>query len=132
MEHTDRPPADRRGQASQRGLAAEVRELRQTIARLEAELEELRGALVRLGGLEPAERPPAGEESPRLPGEEGLTARELEVLRLVATGLSDQEVAEQLHLSPRTVNAHLRSIYARLGVRSRSAMTRIAVERGLV
>ena len=61
----------------------------------------------------------------------GLTAREVEVLRLVAQGLSDNEVAEQLVLSPRTVNAHLTSIYSKLGVNSRVAATRFAVEHGL-
>jgi DNA-binding CsgD family transcriptional regulator len=62
----------------------------------------------------------------------GLTPREVEVLRLVATGLTDAQVAEQLFLSPRTVGAHLRSIRAKLGVASRSAATRYAVERELV
>ena len=61
----------------------------------------------------------------------GLTAREVEVLRLVAQGLSDNEVAEQLVLSPRTVNAHLTSIYSKLGVNSRVAATRFAVDNGL-
>jgi predicted ATPase/DNA-binding CsgD family transcriptional regulator len=63
---------------------------------------------------------------------EGLTAREVEVLRLVATGLTDAQVAEKLFISLRTVNAHLRSIYAKLGVGSRSAATRFAVENGLI
>jgi DNA-binding CsgD family transcriptional regulator len=61
-----------------------------------------------------------------------LTTREREVLRLVAQGLSDGEVAERLVLSPRTVNAHLTSIYNKLGVSSRVAATRIALEHGLV
>jgi predicted ATPase/DNA-binding CsgD family transcriptional regulator len=62
---------------------------------------------------------------------EGLTAREAEVLRLVAAGLTDAEVAERLVLSVRTVHAHLRSVYRKLGVSSRSAATRYAVEREL-
>ena len=62
----------------------------------------------------------------------GLTAREVEVLRLVATGLTDAQVAEKLFISLRTVNAHLRSIYAKLGVGSRSAATRYAVENELI
>src|SRR4029079_10198534 len=60
-----------------------------------------------------------------------LTKREIEILRLVAQGLSDAQVAERLVLSPRTVNAHLTSIYNKLGVNSRSAATRFAIERGL-
>jgi len=61
-----------------------------------------------------------------------LTARELEVLALVADGLSDAEVAERLVVSIRTVHAHLRSIYRKIDVRSRSAATRYALEHGLV
>jgi DNA-binding NarL/FixJ family response regulator len=61
-----------------------------------------------------------------------LTMRELDVLRLVAAGLSDAETAGQLYLSVRTVNAHLRSIYRKLGVRSRAAAGRFAVDNGLV
>jgi DNA-binding CsgD family transcriptional regulator len=62
----------------------------------------------------------------------GLTAREVEVLRLVAEDLSDAEVAERLYLSPRTVSQHLRSVYNKLGVNSRGAAIRFAVEQGLV
>jgi len=61
-----------------------------------------------------------------------LTAREMDVLRLVATGLTDADVAERLFLSRRTVSSHLTSIYAKLGVSSRSAATRYAVEHHLV
>jgi DNA-binding CsgD family transcriptional regulator len=61
----------------------------------------------------------------------GLTPRELDVLRLMARGLTDAEVAEQLFLSPRTVGTHLTSIYGKLGVSSRTAAARIAIERGL-
>jgi DNA-binding NarL/FixJ family response regulator len=57
-----------------------------------------------------------------------LTAREVEVLRLVASGLTDSRVAAQLSVSPRTVQAHVRSIYAKLGVTTRSAVTRWALE----
>ncbi|NWF78658.1 MAG: tetratricopeptide repeat protein [Chloroflexi bacterium] len=61
----------------------------------------------------------------------GLTARELEVLRLVAQGLTDAQVAERLVISPRTVNNHLTSIYSKLGVNSRTAATRWALEQSL-
>ena len=63
---------------------------------------------------------------------DGLTARELEVLALVATGRTDAEVAEGLVVSLRTVHAHLRSIYRKLDVHTRSAATRYALEHGLV
>ncbi len=62
----------------------------------------------------------------------GLTMREMDVLKLLATGLTDAHIAQKLVLSPRTVNTHLRSIYAKLAVSSRSAATRFAVENKLV
>ncbi len=62
----------------------------------------------------------------------GLTEREVDVLRLVAIGLSDADVAQQLYLSVRTVNAHLRAVYRKLGVRSRAAAGRFAEENGLL
>ena len=61
-----------------------------------------------------------------------LTGREREVLRLVAQGLRTGEVAAELGLSPRTVDVHLRAIYRKLGVRSRMAATRVAIEQHLV
>ena len=54
------------------------------------------------------------------------------MLRLVAVGLSDADVATQLYLSVRTVNAHLRSIYRKTDVRSRAAAARFAEEHGLL
>jgi DNA-binding CsgD family transcriptional regulator len=62
----------------------------------------------------------------------GLTAREVEVLQLVAQGLTDADVAERLYLSRRTIGSHLRSIYNKLGVDSRTAAARFASEHGLV
>jgi DNA-binding NarL/FixJ family response regulator len=62
----------------------------------------------------------------------GLTAREVDVLRLVAVGLSDAEAAKRLFVSVRTVNAHLRSIYRKAGVRSRAAAGRFAAGSGLL
>ncbi len=61
----------------------------------------------------------------------GLTAREVEVLRLLAGGLTDQQIADKLVLSPRTVHAHISSIYSKLAVTSRSAATRYALEHHL-
>ena len=62
----------------------------------------------------------------------GLTPREVEVLGLVAAGMTNAQVAQRLFLSPRTVQRHLNSIYRKLGVSSRSAATRFALEHGLV
>jgi predicted ATPase/DNA-binding CsgD family transcriptional regulator len=61
----------------------------------------------------------------------GLSAREVEVLRLVAQGMTSALVADELFISPNTVNRHLNSIYGKLGVSSRAAATRFAVEHGL-
>ncbi|MBN9388863.1 MAG: tetratricopeptide repeat protein [Chloroflexi bacterium] len=61
-----------------------------------------------------------------------LTSREIEVLRTVALGLSNQQVAEKLVIAPRTVNVHLTSIYGKLGVTSRTEATRFAFENNLV
>jgi DNA-binding CsgD family transcriptional regulator/tetratricopeptide (TPR) repeat protein len=62
----------------------------------------------------------------------GLTRREVEVLRLLAVGLSNQEIADKLVLSKRTVHAHLRSIFAKLDVTTRTAATRVALEHKIV
>jgi predicted ATPase/DNA-binding CsgD family transcriptional regulator len=62
----------------------------------------------------------------------GLTAREQEVLRLVARGMTDAQVAEVLVISPRTVNAHLRTIYSKLEITSRYAAIHYALTHGLL
>jgi DNA-binding NarL/FixJ family response regulator len=61
-----------------------------------------------------------------------LTPREVEVLRLVASGLSNAQMAEQLIISPRTVHAHVRSIYSKLAITSRAAATRYAIDHKLI
>jgi len=53
-------------------------------------------------------------------------------LRLVARGMTNNEIAETLFLSRRTVHAHLRSIFHKLGVGHRSAATRYAIQHGLL
>ena len=62
----------------------------------------------------------------------GLTAREVEVLRLVAGGNSNREVAEALVVSEHTVARHLQNIYAKLGVSSRTAASAFAFSKKLV
>lgn len=62
----------------------------------------------------------------------GLTRRELDVLRLLAEGLSNKEIAERLVVSPRTVDNHLTSIYSKLHVSSRTAASRYAHEQHLL
>ncbi len=62
----------------------------------------------------------------------GLTAREADVLRLAAAGLTDATIAARLFISPRTVGQHLRAVYAKLEVNSRAAATRVAIEHDLI
>ena len=88
-----------------------------------------RPALTRAEALETRLAAPAPGPTATLPF--GLTAREAEVLRLLAAGLSDAQIAERLFLSLHTVKTHLRAIYGKLGVPSRSAATRVALEHGL-
>ena len=61
-----------------------------------------------------------------------LTEREVQVLRLVAQGLTNAQIAERLVVSPHTVHTHVKAIHSKLGVTSRSAATRFAVEHHLV
>jgi putative nucleotidyltransferase with HDIG domain len=62
----------------------------------------------------------------------GLTAREVEVLRLVARGHSNKAIAAQLQLSPKTVGHHVGHVYAKAGVSTRAAAALFAVEHGLL
>jgi predicted ATPase/DNA-binding CsgD family transcriptional regulator len=75
---------------------------------------------------------PHPQWSAPVPAGESLTAREIEVLRLLAQDLSNPQIAERLVVSRRTVDAHLRSIYDKLGVKSRDAAIRIAGEKPLI
>jgi len=74
--------------------------------------------------------PPATTQAPAYP--DGLTAREVEVLRLIAQGWTDAQIAEHLVISPRTVNRHTTSLYSKLNVSSRAAATRYAIEHDLL
>jgi DNA-binding NarL/FixJ family response regulator len=60
-----------------------------------------------------------------------LTSREREILKLTAYGLSGAEIAEQLFISPRTVESHRANVMRKLGIRNQKDMVRIAVENGL-
>jgi DNA-binding CsgD family transcriptional regulator/tetratricopeptide (TPR) repeat protein len=80
--------------------------------------------------LSPTRSQPPVSSTPEHPG--GLSPREVEVLGLVAEGLTNAQVAQRLFLSPRTVQRHLNSIYHKLGASSRTAATRFAIEHGLL
>ena len=99
-------------------------EARATFARL--------GAAPALAAVETVETVVAPAPPPRDNIPAGLSPREVEVLRLVARGLSYAEVAEQLYISPNTVARHLQSIYTKLGVDSRAAAAAFAFAHGLV
>ena len=86
----------------------------------------------------PAEESTGSETATHAPGHAperlypvGLTAREVEVLRLVASGLTNAQAAERLTVTARTINAHLTSIYVKTGVTSRAGAVRFAVDHGL-
>jgi DNA-binding CsgD family transcriptional regulator/tetratricopeptide (TPR) repeat protein len=92
------------------------------------------GGELRIGFRREASRRLMGGEAPathRAAHLAGLTRREVEVLRLIAQGASNASIAEQLCLSPRTVNVHLTNLYAKLGVTSRTAAARFALLHGL-
>ncbi|MFQ5435606.1 MAG: response regulator transcription factor, partial [Anaerolineae bacterium] len=63
---------------------------------------------------------------------EPLSGRELEVLRCVASGAANKEIAAELHISQNTVKVHLRNVYTKLGVASRTEATTVALQQGLL
>ena len=87
-------------------------------------VERARQALHQLGVRVPTTTRRRGSPGP-------LSARELDVARLVVDGLSNAEIAERLAISPRTVSTHLENMYGRLGLASRTALARYVIESGL-
>ncbi|MES9521486.1 response regulator transcription factor [Streptomyces capoamus] len=83
-----------------------------------------RRLLERLSQPEPV---PAVQEAP-----DGLTARETEVLVLIAEGLSNQEIARRLHVSTATVKTHINNLFAKTGLKDRAQAVRYAYGKGLV
>lgn len=75
----------------------------------------------------------AGHQSRRrLAGPAGLTARELEVLLLLARGASNRQIARALGITPKTAGNHIERIYAKAGITTRAAATLFAMEHGLL
>jgi len=68
----------------------------------------------------------------RMPGMDGVSQRELEVLTLISQGSTNRETAAKLFISEATVKTHLLHVYAKLGVRDRAAAVAAAFERGLL
>jgi ATP/maltotriose-dependent transcriptional regulator MalT len=96
------------------------------------ELEAARRAFVDLGAPADVARVDALAGEAGAGGPEGLTPRELEVLRLVAAGRTNKAIAAELVVSRRTVDRHVSNIFAKLRVSSRAAATAYAYERRLV
>jgi DNA-binding CsgD family transcriptional regulator len=95
------------------------------------ELEAARGVFAQLGAAPDLARVdlPTGRTTPA--DTDGLTPRELQVLRLVAAGETNKAIADELTLSGRTVDRHVSNIFAKLGVSSRAAATAYAYKRQL-
>jgi HD-GYP domain-containing protein (c-di-GMP phosphodiesterase class II) len=70
--------------------------------------------------------------SGRREGPAGLTAREVDVLRLLARGLSNKEIAKQLVISPKTAGNHIEHIYSKIGASTRARASLFAMQRGLL
>jgi DNA-binding CsgD family transcriptional regulator len=83
--------------------------------------------------VECALEPPPPEETASAPSyPSGLSAREVEVLKLLAQGMTNSQIAQELFISPRTVNGHLTSAYHKIGSHSRAEAARFASEHGLL
>ena len=74
----------------------------------------------------------AGQRAPPLPRPAGLSAREAEVIGMVARGLQTKQVADELGISVKTADHHLQSAYRKIGVSTRAGATLFAMEHGLV
>jgi DNA-binding NarL/FixJ family response regulator len=68
----------------------------------------------------------------RMPADDQLSSREVEVLQLVAEGASNSDIAAQLHISQATVKSHLVNIFGKLGVSDRTAAVTAALRRGIL
>jgi len=96
------------------------------------ELGAARATFAELGAAPDLARVDLPTRGPAPAEDHGLTARELEVLRLVAAGKSNREIASELVISDHTVRRHLQNIFAKLGVSSRAAATAFAFRHDLV
>jgi DNA-binding CsgD family transcriptional regulator len=111
-----------RGLARHEAAAAEVGAALSTFTSLGASRDAARAEALLVGAGDGARGATLGD----------LTARELDVLRLVAQGLSDSEIAERLVVSPHTVHRHVANVRAKLRLPSRAAAVAYAAREGLL
>jgi DNA-binding CsgD family transcriptional regulator len=98
----------------------------------ELELDAARGVFQQLGAVPDLARVQALSQTKAAKKAGGLTAREVQLLRLVAAGKTNRAIAAELVLSERTVDRHVSNIFAKLGVSSRAAATAYAYEHQLI
>jgi DNA-binding NarL/FixJ family response regulator len=98
----------------------------------EVELESARSTFARLGARPDQQRVEELLHAPQAVGPSGLSARELEVLRLVAAGRTNHAIAAELFVSERTVHRHVSNIFDKLGVHSRTAAASYAIQHRIV
>jgi DNA-binding NarL/FixJ family response regulator len=95
------------------------------------ELESAKQLFAELGAI-PELRDVQAILEPVGPAPGGLSEREIEVLRLVAAGMTNHAIAAQLYISERTVHRHVSNIFTKIGVNSRTAAAAYAAQRGLL
>jgi DNA-binding NarL/FixJ family response regulator len=119
--------------AAERDLIIALDSARQSITRCERVLELLTEAR-RLATIEYMHQPPNGPISPAVTPTypDRLTNREVEVLRLIAAGNSNRQIADQLFISPRTIERHIANIYLKIDAHSKAEATRFALQHHLV
>jgi DNA-binding NarL/FixJ family response regulator len=123
------------GSADQRWRDAAARDLADALSAARASVALCELALARLSLPSPAPTPrsgvaPIGAMPARASDAERLTAREAQILTLIAAGMSNRAIAEALFLSPRTVERHIANLYRKLRVHNRAAAAALAPHRG--
>jgi DNA-binding NarL/FixJ family response regulator len=124
--------AGARGYLTKDAGAGDIRDAIEAVARGEAKLDPAvqRHVVAALGaGAALAPTPATETEGPDLPDD--LTPREAEVLSLIAAGLSNQEIADRLVVTPATVKSHINHLFAKAGVRDRAQAVAYAYRHGL-
>ena len=123
--------AGARGYLTKDASSEDIRTAILTVAAGEAALDpsvqhHVVAALTSDGGRAPDPRPLAAPEFP-----DDLTPREVEVLRLIAEGLTNAEIAERLFVSPTTVKSHINHLFAKAGLRDRTQAVNYAYRTGI-